>query len=204
MSRIITDIQPVVVARFVGGEVAVTEQAARASVEGIADLLGKDFEVTVNLETHAQCVHCNGAWTESSQTYNGGCCDKDEAENPERLVELSALAESIDGEDFYRLDEDGKRGRVVIDWPEALASAATTWLATGRPADGVAALLPLINRVRGEEWCTVWEDPGPSGCSLARLPDRVDRDTRPDELAHGLADLIDDMGLTPAKPGAPA
>lgn len=28
------------------------------------------------------CEHCNSNWTERSETYNGGCCDKDEEANP--------------------------------------------------------------------------------------------------------------------------
>jgi len=28
------------------------------------------------------CSHCNGKWTEKSDTYNGGCCDEDEKNNP--------------------------------------------------------------------------------------------------------------------------
>lgn len=29
------------------------------------------------------CSHCGSRWTEDSKIYNGGCCDKDEANNPE-------------------------------------------------------------------------------------------------------------------------
>lgn len=29
------------------------------------------------------CEHCGSAWTETSEIYNGGCCDKDEESNPE-------------------------------------------------------------------------------------------------------------------------
>lgn len=28
------------------------------------------------------CEHCGARWTEDSDTYNGGCCDKDEAAAP--------------------------------------------------------------------------------------------------------------------------
>lgn len=28
------------------------------------------------------CEHCGAKWTEVSQEYNGGCCEKDEANNP--------------------------------------------------------------------------------------------------------------------------
>ncbi|WP_353265838.1 hypothetical protein [Gemmatimonas sp.] len=38
--------------------------------------------VTVEEETEAVCSFCGHAWTEESTTYNGGCCDADEANNP--------------------------------------------------------------------------------------------------------------------------
>lgn len=162
----------------------------------------RSVDVSTHYTEEARCEHCNWTWTEDSPAYNGGCCAKDEANSPVRLEDLKDLAEGMDGEAFYRWDADHGRGRVPIDWPVTLANAASGWLDAGRPVEGVATLLPLIARVRGEEWCTVWEDPGPDGCSLARLPDRVSRDSRPDELAHGLADLIEDMGLAPVKQGA--
>lgn len=28
------------------------------------------------------CEHCGSMWTETSETYNGGCCNKDEEANP--------------------------------------------------------------------------------------------------------------------------
>ena len=30
------------------------------------------------------CSHCGAPWTEDSVNYNGGCCDKDQAEQVER------------------------------------------------------------------------------------------------------------------------
>lgn len=32
--------------------------------------------------TEEVCEHCGGHWTEDSAAYNGGCCEKDEANNP--------------------------------------------------------------------------------------------------------------------------
>lgn len=29
------------------------------------------------------CEHCGAKWTERDTVYNGGCCDKDEAANPD-------------------------------------------------------------------------------------------------------------------------
>lgn len=31
------------------------------------------------------CEYCKTLWTEDSDTYNGGCCDKDEENNPESV-----------------------------------------------------------------------------------------------------------------------
>lgn len=38
--------------------------------------------VSVDFDTVKTCEHCGSAWTEESNAYNGGCCDKDEAANP--------------------------------------------------------------------------------------------------------------------------
>lgn len=37
----------------------------------------------VEWDTWHVCEHCGGRWTEESSTYNGGCCDEDEKNNPE-------------------------------------------------------------------------------------------------------------------------
>ncbi|WP_458788912.1 hypothetical protein [Dyella jiangningensis] len=34
--------------------------------------------VSVESDTDYVCEHCGSEWTESSSSYNGGCCDKDE------------------------------------------------------------------------------------------------------------------------------
>ena len=34
-------------------------------------------------DTNYYCEHCGYIWTESSTEYNGGCCAKDEENNPE-------------------------------------------------------------------------------------------------------------------------
>lgn len=45
------------------------------------------FEGQFDVQTETQrvytCEHCGAPWTEKSDTYNGGCCSKDEAANPE-------------------------------------------------------------------------------------------------------------------------
>lgn len=37
----------------------------------------------VEFDQENVCEHCGSTWTEESKTYNGGCCDKDEAANPD-------------------------------------------------------------------------------------------------------------------------
>lgn len=37
----------------------------------------------VVFDSEPLCSFCGGRWTEKSETYNGGCCDKDEVNNPE-------------------------------------------------------------------------------------------------------------------------
>lgn len=180
-------------------------QAEQALAEALDSLrtafnrdLGRQFDMEHTLVEDAACEHCNHAWTEQGSDFNGGCCSKDEANDPDRLGVLRSLANEVDGHDFYTLDE-GRPSRLVINWPDALATAVLAWLDAGRPADRVPQLLPVAHRVNNEEWCTIWSGPGPSGCSLARLPDQVDPCSGPEELAEQLISLIDDMGLTPAR-----
>src|SRR5690606_33014563 len=122
-------------------------------------------------------------WTEQVTEWNGSCCSKVEANYPDRLCVLRSLANEVVVHDFFILDE-GRPSRLVISWPDTLATAVLAWLDAGRPADRVPQLLPLAHRVNNEEWCTIWSDPGPSGCSLARLPDEVFRASDPEELAE--------------------
>ena len=35
--------------------------------------------VVVEAETKSICEHCGNSWTEDSDEYNGGCCEKDQA-----------------------------------------------------------------------------------------------------------------------------
>lgn len=199
MARKIIDVQPIITARFVGGSPVTGENAAFAQVEDTIAALRPDFECEVCYEKDARCEHCTAIWTEGRADYNGGCCGLDEAGNPERLAELRKLAEDVEGADFYSVDEDGKRSRMPIDWAPTLAGSVVRWLDAGRQPGFIDQLIPAIKRVRSDDWCTVWEDPGPSGASLARLPDQVTPDHRPNELADELLSLIDDMGLLPAR-----
>lgn len=40
--------------------------------------------VEVIRELAHTCEHCGYDWTEASTTYNGGCCDKDEENSPNK------------------------------------------------------------------------------------------------------------------------
>ncbi len=39
--------------------------------------------IDIECDREEVCSHCGSEWTEASDTYNGGCCDEDEAGNPE-------------------------------------------------------------------------------------------------------------------------
>lgn len=43
------------------------------------------FSTVVRVEREYVCDGCGHAWTEKSPDYNGGCCERDEARNPEVL-----------------------------------------------------------------------------------------------------------------------
>jgi hypothetical protein len=55
--------------------------AIAANVRRHVDNVGS---ASVMFDTVATCSHCGAAWTEDSDQYNGGCCDADEAANPEQ------------------------------------------------------------------------------------------------------------------------
>lgn len=200
MTRKVFDVQPVLTARFVGGSSVTDEAAAFAQVEDAIAQLKPDFEVDVSYETDARCEHCNTSWTEQDTLYNGGCCDRDQANDPDRIGALKALAEEVAGAELYRMDSEGRRSRVAVDWPWALGAAISTWLAADRPTGPIGGLLDLASRVDGSDWCTVCSDPGvyPSNAGGSALPDQVSGATEPNDLVRDLVSLIDDMGLTPA------
>lgn len=202
MARKIIDIIPAVTATPTDGPMVTGQAEAQLQADGMVlclkAALGGGYDFATSFRTDAICEHCRAPWTEAGDAYNGGCCGLDEANDPVRLRDLRTLAEAIDEAVFYSFDE-GECGRVAIDWPNLLAGAVIDWLDAGRPADRIAALVPLAQRCDGRDWCTVWSDPGPSGCSLARLPDRVVADESPNQLAQELCSLLDDMGLLPAR-----
>lgn len=67
-----------------------SENEQRQICEKIAGLIkrhvsfGEDDrgDIRVVCDTEHSCEHCGSQWTEDDPTYNGGCCDKDEANNP--------------------------------------------------------------------------------------------------------------------------
>lgn len=50
-----------------------------ADIKRHADNVGS---VYVEFDQEPICEHCGATWTEKSNTYNGGCCDKDEENAP--------------------------------------------------------------------------------------------------------------------------
>lgn len=51
-------------------------QAIRRHVDDVA-------AANVEWDTNPVCEYCGERWTETSEIYNGGCCDKDEEHRPE-------------------------------------------------------------------------------------------------------------------------
>lgn len=54
----------------------------RRHVDGLPSR--RDRGVSVEWDSQTVCEHCGAKWTEESATYNGGCCSKDEENNPEQ------------------------------------------------------------------------------------------------------------------------
>jgi hypothetical protein len=52
--------------------------------------------VYVESDANPVCSHCGASWTEGSDPYNGGCCDKDVAEEDAR-IEARATVSSSEG-----------------------------------------------------------------------------------------------------------
>lgn len=50
-----------------------------ASIRRHIDEIGS---VWIESDSNNTCEHCGEPWTESNADYNGGCCDADEAANP--------------------------------------------------------------------------------------------------------------------------
>lgn len=76
------------------GCMRVPDSAVSSDIE--SDYLDRCKEIADAIKRHADnvgeteikydqlyvCEHCGNQWTEDSDTYNGGCCDKDEENNP--------------------------------------------------------------------------------------------------------------------------
>ena len=56
--------------------------AIRANVQRHVDGIGS---VRVIADKVATCTHCGARWTEESPDYNGGCCDKDQEAQNDRI-----------------------------------------------------------------------------------------------------------------------
>jgi len=68
------------------GPQSVIERDMLTRCEGIRDAVERHVDnvafATVKFDEETVCEHCGHAWTETSTTYNGGCCDKDEEAAP--------------------------------------------------------------------------------------------------------------------------
>jgi hypothetical protein len=46
-----------------------------------------DYSQMPVIRREFSCSACGSTWTEKSETYTGGCCEADEANNPEAISE---------------------------------------------------------------------------------------------------------------------
>lgn len=53
-------------------------EAIAADIKRHVDSVGS---IGIEFDCDDVCSHCGNAWTEKSDTYNGGCCEQDEANN---------------------------------------------------------------------------------------------------------------------------
>jgi len=52
------------------------ERSIKRHIDGIGT-------IAVVYDIVGVCSHCGSKWTEASDSYNGGCCEGDEANNPQ-------------------------------------------------------------------------------------------------------------------------
>jgi hypothetical protein len=60
-----------------------TESACQAMRTAIRRHVDGVSTVTILSSDASHCSFCGSRWTEDDTAYNGGCCDRDEAGNPE-------------------------------------------------------------------------------------------------------------------------
>lgn len=83
-----------VISRWIWPANVSTEEAERKNIakscndmiEEIKRHIDDVDSVAMRYDTDRVCEHCGSVWTEDSQSYNGGCCDKDEAAEDARLA----------------------------------------------------------------------------------------------------------------------
>ena len=107
-------------------------------------------------------------------------------------AELLALAEGVETDDFY-LVEDGGRSRVSIDWPWALAAHVRMFLKGSRSLHDRNMLACVAKRGDGRDWCTLWQDPGDDSAPYGRMPDVVSPDKRPNDLATAVLAFVEEL-----------
>ncbi len=85
---------------FSGTRRQTAPQALRSANEikdAIRRHLSHDFgdvmerNIDIEAQTKVTCDSCGEAWTEKSDTYNGGCCDADEEDEEQRKRDNSGL-----------------------------------------------------------------------------------------------------------------
>jgi hypothetical protein len=171
-------------------------------INGLQARTRRQFDVEAKLVEDVRCEHCNATWRAEGPDFNGGCCDRDAANDPRRLERLRMLAGDCLAADLYR--DDDRRGHDGHKEFADLGEAVAKWLAAGRPVESAAEVRRLADIVFDHKWGALWSDPGeyPSNAGSGPLPDRWMVDTHPNELAAEVIDLLDDMGLKPAREAA--
>lgn len=54
-----------------------------SDIKRLVSVLDNASGAGLAFDTKPVCEHCGASWTEVDSKYNGGCCPKDEAANPE-------------------------------------------------------------------------------------------------------------------------
>lgn len=72
------------------------KQRCQEIVEEVRRHVDNIGHVSIESDQSDVCEHCGSAWTEESNEYNGGCCEKDQAAEDDRQKLLAnALADEL-------------------------------------------------------------------------------------------------------------
>ena len=80
-SRVVVEVRPPWIPRK-GQEEVQHKNACDEVVASVRRHVDNVLSVARSDEYASVCEFCASPWTEDSATYNGGCCDRDESNNP--------------------------------------------------------------------------------------------------------------------------